>query len=155
MARGTPSRPETVNGLGMREGYLMNGYGKRILVVDEDADRRALLEAQLEQEGYAVQTACDGVAGADEMRKRHFEAVIADGRLSEFCGHKLAAYCRISWPDTPVILLSGDLIYVTDHADAVAAAAGLRRPYEVVMLLSVLRAITQPASTKQSPLSRA
>ena len=66
----------------------MNGYGKRILVVDEDADRRALLEAQLEQEGYAVQTACDGVAGADEMRKRHFEAVIADGRLSEFCGHK-------------------------------------------------------------------
>jgi DNA-binding response OmpR family regulator len=134
----------------------MNGYGKRILVVDEDADRRALLEAQLEQEGYAVQTACDGVAGADEMRKRHFEAVIADGRLSEFCGHKLAAYCRISWPDTPVILLSGDLIYVTDHADAVAAAAGLRRPYyEVVMLLSVLRAITQPASTKQSPLSRA
>jgi DNA-binding response OmpR family regulator len=133
----------------------MNGYGKRILVVDEDADRRALLEAQLEQEGYAVQTACDGVAGADEMRKRHFEAVTADGRLSEFCDHKLAAYCRISWPDTPVILLSGDLIYVTDHADAVAAAAGLRRPYEVVMLLSVLRAITQPASTKQSPLSRA
>ena len=63
MARGTPSRPETVNRLGMREGYLMNGYGKRILVVNEDADRRALLEAQLEQEGYAVQTACDGVAG--------------------------------------------------------------------------------------------
>ena len=145
MARGTPSRPETVNGLGMREGYLMNGYGKRILVVDEDADRRALLEAQLEQEGYAVQTACDGVAGADEMRKRHFEAVIADGRLSEFCGHKLAAYCRISWPDTPVILLSGDLIYVTDHADRVDAADGLRTPYETVMLPSVLRAITQPA----------
>ena len=41
----------------------MDGYGKRILVVDEDADRRALLEVQLEQEGYAVQTACDGVAG--------------------------------------------------------------------------------------------
>jgi len=62
----------------------MDGYGKRILVVDEDADRRALLEAQLEQEGYAVQTACDGVAGADEMRKRHVEAVIADGHLPGF-----------------------------------------------------------------------
>ena len=36
----------------------MDGYGKRIRVIDEDADRRALLEAQLEQEGYAVQTAC-------------------------------------------------------------------------------------------------
>lgn len=133
----------------------MDGYGKRILVVDEDADRRALLETQLEQEGYAVQTACDGVAGTDEMRKRHFEAVIADGRLPEFSGHKLAAYCRIVWPDTPLILLSGDLIYVTDHADAVDAADGLRTPYEAVMLLSVLHAITQPASTKQSPFSRA
>ena len=139
----------------MREGYLMDGYGKRILVVDEDADRRAHLEAQLEQEGYAVQTACDGVAGTDEMWKRHFEAVIADGRLSELFGYKLAASCRIPWPDTPVILLSGDLIYVTDHAGAVDATEDLRTPYEAVMLLSVLSAITQPASTKQSPFSRA
>ena len=53
MAGGTPSRPETISRLGMREGYLMDGYRKRILVVDEDADRRAFLEAQLEQEGYA------------------------------------------------------------------------------------------------------
>jgi CheY-like chemotaxis protein len=41
----------------------MDGYGKRTLVVDEDAGCRALVEAQLEREGYAVQTACDGVAG--------------------------------------------------------------------------------------------
>jgi DNA-binding response OmpR family regulator len=120
----------------------MDGYGKRILVVDEDADHRTLLEAQLEQEGYAVQTACDGVAGADEMRKRHFEAVIADGGLPGFSGHKLAAYCRIEWPGTPVILLSGDLIYVTDPADEADAAAGRRKPYEAVMLLSVLRSVT-------------
>ena len=63
----------------------------------------------------------------------------------EFCGRKLAAYCRISWPDTPIILLSGDLIYVKDHADRVDAADGLRTPYETVMLPSVPRAITQPA----------
>jgi len=133
----------------------MDGYGKRILVVDEDAGRRALLEAQLEQEGYAVQTACDGVAGTDEMRKRHFEAIIADGRLPGFSGHKLAAYCRIVWPDTPVVLFSGDLIYVTDHADKVHASAGLRTPYEAVMLLSVLRTVIQTASTKHGPFSKA
>jgi len=133
----------------------MDGYGKRILVVDEDADRRVLLEAQLEREGYAVQQACDGVTGADELRKRHFAAVIADGHLPGFSGDTFAAYCRIAWPDTPVILLSGDLIYLTDHADAVDAAAGLYKPYEAVILLSVLRAITQPASTKQGPFSRA
>lgn len=50
------------------QGGRMDGYGKRILVVAEDAGRRARLEVQLEQEGYAVQMASNGVAGADEMR---------------------------------------------------------------------------------------
>jgi DNA-binding NtrC family response regulator len=133
----------------------MDGYGKRILVVDEDAGRRALLKVQLEQEGYAVQTACDAVTGAEEMRKRHFEAVIADGRMPEFNGHKFAAVCRLAWPGTPVILLSGDLIYVPGQADAVDEAAGVRRNYEAVMLISVLHSVTQLASAKQGPIPRA
>jgi len=124
----------------------MDGYGKRILVVDEDAGRRALLKVQLEQEGYAVQTACDAVTGAEEMRKRHFEAVIADGRMPEFNGHKFAAVCRLAWHDTPVILLSGDLIYVPGQADAVD---------EAVMLMSVLHTVTQLASAKHGPIPRA
>jgi DNA-binding response OmpR family regulator len=41
----------------------MDGCGMRILVVDDDAGYRALVEVQLEHEGYAVHTACDGVAG--------------------------------------------------------------------------------------------
>jgi len=45
----------------------------------------------------------------------------------------------IAWPDTPVILLSGDLTSMTDDADEVDAAACSRNPYEAVMLLSVLR----------------
>ena len=62
----------------------MDGYGKRILVIGDDDDCQALLEAQLEQEGYAVQTACDGVAGlVDEMRKRRFDAVITDGHMPD------------------------------------------------------------------------
>jgi len=129
----------------------MDGYGKRILVVNEDAGRRALLEAQLEQEGYAVQTACDGVAGADEMRKRRFEAVIADGHMPGFSGHEFAEFCRSAWPVTPVILLSGGRIDVTDHTDEGDSAACLRKPFEAAMLLSVLRTVTQPVSTEQAP----
>ena len=59
----------------------MDGYGKRILVVDEDAGCRALVEAQLDPEGYAVQTARDGGAGLTEMRKWRFDAVIAAGHM--------------------------------------------------------------------------
>ena len=133
----------------------MDGYGKRILVVNKDAGRRALLEAQLEQEGYVVQMACDGVAGADEMRKRHFEAVIADGHMPGFSDHEFAEFCRSAWPVTPVILFSGDLIYVMDYTDEDDAAACLRGPFEAAMLLSVLRTVIQPVLTEQGAFFRA
>lgn len=35
----------------------MDGYGKRVLIIDDGSGCRALLEAQLAQEGYAVYTA--------------------------------------------------------------------------------------------------
>ena len=54
----------------------MDGYGKRILIIDDDITCRSLLEDLLE--GYAVQTACDGIDGLTEMRKRRFDAVITD-----------------------------------------------------------------------------
>ena len=133
----------------------MNGYGKRMLVVNEDTGRRALLEFQLEQEGYFVQTASDGVAGADEMRKRHFEAVLVDGHMPGFSGHEFAEFCRSAWPVTPVILLSGDLFSVMDYTEEVDSAACLRGPFEAAMLLSVLRTVTQPVSTEQGTFFRA
>jgi CheY-like chemotaxis protein len=83
------------------------------------------------------------------MRKgRFFDAVIADGHMPGFIGHEFAGFCRIAWPDTPVILLSGDLNSVTDYADEVDAVACIRKPYEAAMLLSVLRIATQPVLTE-------
>ncbi|MEP6932717.1 MAG: response regulator [Nitrospirota bacterium] len=130
----------------------MDGYGKRILVVDQDAGQRALLEDRLEQEGYAVLTACDGVAGADEMRRRHFDAVVADAHMPGFSGIEFAEFCRTAWPNTPVILFSSDFNCVTDNLGAVDAAGSMCKPCEAGMLPSVLRIATQPGPTKQATI---
>lgn len=90
------------------------------------------------------------------MRKRHFDAVIlVDGHMPGFSDHEFAEFCRSAWPVTPVILFSGDLIYVMDYTDEVDAAACLRGPFEAAMLLSVLRIVTQPVSTEQATFSMA
>jgi DNA-binding response OmpR family regulator len=128
----------------------MDGYGKRILVVDEDAGRRACLEVQLEQEGYAVQMASDGVAGADEMRKRHFKAVIADSQMLGLRGIEFAEFCRAAWPDTPVILLSSGRNYGPGNVGEVDAIDTVDKLYEPAMLLNVLRTATQTGSIEQS-----
>jgi CheY-like chemotaxis protein len=139
----------------MEEGGRMDGYGKRILVIGDDIGSRALLEDQLEQEGYAVLTACDGVAGAEEMRKRHFMAVIADDHMPGFSGIEFAEFCRTAWPDTPVILFSSDLSYVTNNMDEAGVAASMCEPCEATMLLRVLRKATQTGSIEQRTFSRA
>lgn len=130
----------------------MDGYGKRILVIDDGTGCRALLEAQLAQEGYAVHTAYYGVAGLpDGVRNRRFDAVIADDHMPGFTGHEFTKFCRITWPDTPLILLIDDLNSLTDYADESNTAACIPTPYESDMLLSVLRRVTQPVSTEHAP----
>ena len=128
----------------------MDGYGKRILLVIDDPDSRALLEAELEQAEYAVHTACDGIAGADEIRKRHFDAVIADYHMSGINGLEFADFIRITWPGTPVILISGELNDVRENAGEPAAAVRIYKPNEPTMLLNALRTVTQPVLTEQA-----
>jgi DNA-binding response OmpR family regulator len=133
----------------------MDGYGKRILVIENDPDGRARLEAELEQAGYAVYTASDGIAGADEIRKRHFDAVIADYHMSGISGLEFADFIKITWPGTPVILISGEVNDVMENADEPDAAARICKPCEPTMLLKALRTVTQPVLTEQviSPMA--
>lgn len=128
-------------------------YGKRILVVDDDADRRTILEAQLKQAGYAVHMVCDGVSGLEEMRQRHFGAVITDSHMSGFIGHQFAGFIKIAWPETPLILLSGNPDDVPDYADEFEAEGCIYKPYEPAGLLNVLCAVMEPALREQAIFS--
>ncbi len=56
----------------------MEGYGKRILVVDDEEHIRVLLCLLLEQDGYNVHIATDGEEALDEMMKRRFDIVLTD-----------------------------------------------------------------------------
>ena len=133
----------------------MDGYGKRLLVVDDAPDCRVLLAAQLEQAGYAVHTANDGVAGADEMRKRHFDAVIATDPMPEFSSLEFIEFCEIAWPGTPVILLSDDPHSFTLCATQSAGAFCIQTPYEMAILLNALLTVTHKDSRVSALVSMA
>lgn len=130
----------------------MDGYGKRILIIDDDVTCRSLLEGLLEVEGYAVQTACDGMDGLAQMRKRRFDAVITDQCMPRLNGLEFTECSKITWPDTPVILLSGDLNLLTGCEDHDAVSACIRKPYEASVLLSLLRSVIQPDSARHALL---
>jgi len=52
--------------------------GVTVLVVDDDADSRTLLELALSIEGYGVQAAADGAAALERARVFHPDVILLD-----------------------------------------------------------------------------
>lgn len=120
---------------------IMEGYGKRVLVVDDDHDVRTVICAILIEAGYNVYEACDGLEALDALKKRRYDALLTDYHMPKMDGLELLDLTQAMWPDLPVILASSDSL-LTDHMgnsllDPVYAL--LEKPFERSELLGVIR----------------
>jgi two-component system NtrC family sensor kinase len=50
----------------------------RLLAIDDSPTYLAYLEAELQQEGYLIDTACSGEAGLEKARQGHYDCVLVD-----------------------------------------------------------------------------
>lgn len=118
----------------------MDGYGKRVLIVDDDHHARFLLGALLEHSGYAVVPACDGRAALNELHKRHFDAVVTDYRMPILNGIELLQQIHIYYPQIPVIIASGSFPLPDELVQSDCQPLGwLRKPYDNRLLLDLVR----------------
>ena len=106
----------------------------RVLVVDDEPDKRLLLAFALENEGYEVHTATDGVAGLQAVELHQPDLIVTDVMMPRMDGYEMIRRVR-SNPQTkftPVIIQSaarvegrdvrlgselGALGYLTDPTD--------------------------------------
>jgi two-component system NtrC family response regulator len=79
---------------------------KLILVVDDDASQRRLIEFWLKEEGYSVVTASDGNSGLQTFTEKAPDLVIADIRMPGLSGLDLLGRIKAANADTPVILIT-------------------------------------------------
>lgn len=82
--------------------------GKSILVVDDDADIRKVLRANLEDQGYDVREADGGESAIVEVESAAPDLVILDVMMPEVDGYDVLTKLR-SRPETenlPVVLLT-------------------------------------------------
>lgn len=123
---------------------VMEGYGKRVLIAEDDEDARNLLSMVLEKAGYSVYTALDGRQALEEMKKRRFDVVIADHHMPKLNALQLVLLGRLVWPDTPIILLtmmlpSAGNTGLTRMSEQGEPYGCLHKPYDIAELLSLMR----------------
>jgi two-component system chemotaxis response regulator CheY len=84
----------------------MIGFGKRVLAGNEMAAMRQFLAEVLEQQGFTMVRACDGVQALCELQQRHVDVVVTDYHMPRLNGLDLLRQSQMVWPEGPVIFFS-------------------------------------------------
>ena len=80
--------------------------GKKILVVDDEANARKVLSAILQQEGYHVHESMSVDHAVGLMHSEEVDAVITDLKMPNKDGFQLFTYISQHHPHTPVVFLT-------------------------------------------------
>jgi DNA-binding NtrC family response regulator len=128
----------------------MDGYGKRVLVVEDNDAGRNMLSVLLVQARYNVHLVSDGQEALIEMKRRHFDVVITDYRMPRLDGMEFLSLCRIEWPDTPVVMVSGDHPDMSEAAVRQGAYAWLHKPYEPAILVEIVQDAAYASQERRS-----
>jgi CheY-like chemotaxis protein len=80
---------------------------RNILVCDDDADIRDLLQMALEDEGYAVATANNGEDALRVMKLQAFDIIFTDYKMPDMNGLEFVQAVRQFNPLMPIIVVSG------------------------------------------------
>jgi CheY-like chemotaxis protein len=79
-----------------------------ILVVDDDADIRALIEAVLETDGHEITLAADGKEALNKLKRRPYDLVLLDIMMPTMSGYEVLEQIRAmpSRASTPVVVVT-------------------------------------------------
>ena len=102
---------------------------KRILVVDDEPDFCAIVQSQLEKEGFEVEIAYNGIEGLEKVYANPPDAIVLDVMMPEMDGYEVCRKLKgdEKCVDIPVALLTAVASHVTStrytHRDGMSAEA--------------------------------
>ena len=119
----------------------------KILIVDDERAIRYSLKEILEMEGYAVETAENGLEGLEKARKEKYDAIFCDIKMPQMDGTEMLSKLTEEGIETPVVMVSG-------HADISTAVDCIKRgafdfiekPLDLNRILITLKNATDKAS---------
>jgi two-component system, chemotaxis family, chemotaxis protein CheY len=108
-----------------------------ILVVDDDPAIRSFVQLALEDAGYEVMLATDGVSALAAVRRRQPRLILLDMRMPTMNGWEFTdAYRRERSPHAPIVIMTAGR---DATASDIGAAGWLWKPFDLDQLISSVR----------------
>ena len=124
-----------------------------ILVVEDDADMRQMLEEELPVSGFDVAGAASAAEALARLEERRFDVVVTDQVMPGLRGSDLLVEIRARQPELPVIIMTA---FGSVDAAVEAMKGGafhyLTKPFRIEQLLDTIRSAL---ATGESPASGA
>ena len=126
---------------------------KRILVVDDDPQLRALLVDTLQALGYEAIGVGDGVEALSSLRTQPADIVISDISMPRMDGIELATRLRQDFPGTGILLITGVATDETErHAHSQNLCDGyLAKPFRIDRIEAMIESLLADNAEPQEP----
>lgn len=116
--------------------------GRLVLVVDDEAAIRTLVNEFLTEEGYQVMTATNGRAALETLASWRPNVILLDLMMPEMDGWTFLARQQADpqLVEIPVIVMSAKHNF-TGHAKQLATTAVLAKPFDIEQMLALVKGL--------------
>ena len=132
-----------------------------ILLIDDNRDGLIVRRNLLEEQGYRVTSAEDGVEGLKLFESAKFDVVVTDYRMPRMNGLELIGRIRVLQPHARIVLLSGvvEPLGLTEQntgADAVIAKTSSEPAHLARWVKRLLNRVPErkPVTSQKGPAAR-
>jgi len=126
-----------------------------VLMIDDEPDMLDLASQRLEQAGYRVLTATDGLEGLRLAKARHPDVILLDVMMPAIDGYQVLRMLKSqpAMEDIPVVMLTAKgTEYDMSASTDLGSVCHLVKPYQPRELLEEVRLALQRHQMKHSPL---
>jgi CheY-like chemotaxis protein len=111
---------------------------KQVLLVEDDPDLRVFVQEVLEEAGYRVLAACDGLDALEQAAAQAPDLILLDMRMPRMDGWEFARAFRAQHPRRVPIIVFTAATDAAWRAAQIQADGYLPKPFELADLLAVV-----------------
>jgi len=125
----------------------------KILIIEDNRDLVQVLSEGFAENGFTVESSCDGIDGLNRIRNSDFDCIVLDIMLPGMDGYEVVEKAREEGKDIPVIMLTAKDT-IDDRVEGLNRGADdyLVKPFDFRELVARINAVTRRRSELKRPI---